>query len=285
MSKTIAVFYNPDKPNIKNIHAHLIQWLKKQGVQVITKLSHGDLRCAEFALVLGGDGTILRVARTLAPHGIPILGINLGRLGFLAETDIKDLYKILKKALNQELKIEDRDMLKISVFRGGKNKRAKTEILDNLVKSSLALNDCYIHTGSSSRIIELDAYVNGEFLATYIGDGLIISTPTGSTAYSLAASGPIVVPQLPVMLLTPICPHTLAQRPLLVSSQDHVELVIKNCALSKFIFLSFDGQESVSIQLKDRIRIENASQKLKLLVDPKRSYYQILRTKLRWGER
>lgn len=285
MNKTIALFYNPDKPNIKNIFAHLIQWLKKQQVQVITKLSDSDLRLAGFALVLGGDGTILRVGKTLALHGIPILGVNLGRLGFLAEIDIKDLYKILKKALNQELKIEERDMLKISVYRGRKNKQTKTGISDKCLKSSLALNDCYIHTGSSARIIELDAYVNGEFLATYIGDGLIVSTPTGSTAYSLAASGPIVYPELPVMLLTPICPHTLAQRPLLVSSHAQVELVIKNCALSKFIFLSFDGQESVSIQLKDRIRIENGSQKLKLLVDPKRSYYQILRTKLRWGER
>jgi len=147
------------------------------------------------------------------------------------------------------------------------------------------VNDCYLHAGSSGRIIEIETSLNGTYLATYTGDGLIVSTPTGSTAYSLAASGPIVSPQLSVILLTPICPHTLAQRPLLVSCQDKIELKVKECPKEQGVVLALDGQEYVNVKKSERVAVELASKKLRLLVDAERNYYEILRTKLRWGER
>lgn len=278
MQRKIAVLYNPEKPKARSTFLSLVSWLKKNRVQPITNLSNNKISECEFAIVLGGDGTILRVARALSPLGVPILGVNLGRLGFLAETDFKNLYPTLKKALNNELKVEERSMIHVSLF---KNSRINSKPLVD----SLALNDCYLHAGSIARIIEIDAYLNGDYLATYTGDGVIVSTPTGSTAYSLAASGPIVSPELPVILLTPICPHTLAQRPLLISNKGRLELIIKNCPMDQYIFFSLDGQENIKIKKDTRILVETAPQTVKLVVDPKRNYYKILRTKLRWGER
>jgi len=275
MLHTVAVLYNQDKPEAKRAFSPLVRWLKSHKVQVLTHSNDNKLSRAKFAIALGGDGTILRVAKILAPLGVPILGINLGRLGFLAETDLKNLYPTLKMALKSELKVQDRLMLDITISKNRKKPYMR----------SLAFNDCYLHAGSSNRIVEIEAYINGKFLANYTGDGLILSTPTGSTAYSLAASGPIVSPDLPVILLTPICPHTLAQRPLVVSSKDEIELVLKDCGSSSHIIFSLDGQESIKIHKKDRILVETSKHRVKLLVDPKRNYYEILRTKLKWGER
>ncbi len=274
MNRKIGLFFNRDKEPARKAFPEILRWLKKRGVDVMSNFEKG-LNQTEFALVLGGDGTILRLARSLAPFGIPILGVNLGRLGFLAETDFSDLYRTLEKALQYKLKIEERLMLEITL----ELKKGKKS------KKSLVLNDCYLHTGPSTRILEIETFLNGEFLATYTGDGLIVSTPTGSTAYSLAASGPIVSPHLPVLILTPICPHTLAQRPLLVSESDRLQLTLKDGNSGGYAFLSLDGQESIRIDEKSSIFIESAPQKLKLLVHPQRSYYDILRKKLRWGER
>ena len=182
---------------------------------------------------------------------------------------------MLTKALRSELGIEERVMVNVSGIR--KNKQARF--------SALALNDCYFHAGPSSRITEIEDNVNGKYLATYTGDGIIVSTPTGSTAYSMAASGPIVSPNLPVMLITPICPHTLAQRPILVSSRDKIELTIVSGAQNRYVLLSIDGQENVKIQERERILVEAAPEKARLLVHPQSNYYEILRAKLRWGER
>ena len=272
MTRRVAVLYNADKPQAKKAVGPLVRWLKKQGVAAVTNLSHPQISQTEFAVVLGGDGTILRVARTLGPLGIPILGVNLGRLGFLAETDFKNLYPTLKKALQSKLAVEERLMLQVAHFRG--EKKPSTV--------SVAFNDCYMHGGS--RIIEIETYLNDEYLTTYVGDGVIVSTPSGSTAYSLAASGPIVSPDVPVVLVTPICPHSLAQRPLVISSRDNLKLKVKHYP-GDSVRLSLDGQEHVKIKQGDTISIEKAPQKAKLLVLPGRNYYEILRTKLRWGER
>lgn len=273
MSNSVAVLYNPDKSEAKKASAFLIRWLKKEGIRVVTTLVRSKLETAQFAVVLGGDGTILRVSKFLGPIGIPILGVNLGRLGFLAETDPKNLYLSLKLALRGELKVEERLMMKVTLLRRGKT-----------VFDSLAMNDCYLHTASSGRIIDIETSVNGQYLTNYTGDGLIVSTPTGSTAYSLAASGPIVSPELQVIVLTPICPHTLAQRPLILSNRDRVEMTVKIKTESP-ILCFVDGQESIGVKNGDRIIVEAAPQKVKLMVNPKKSYFEILRTKLGWGER
>lgn len=275
MDKKVAVFCNPEKPESKQALKSVFAWFKKNRVKVITDLSSPQLSSSEFAVVLGGDGTILRIARQCAPLEIPILGVNLGRLGFLAETDCKNLFQTLKKALYSELKVQERLMLKIDLVK----RKQKSK------KSFIAVNDCYLHTSLSSRVIEIETYINHDYLAAYVGDGLIISTPTGSTAYSLAASGPIVSPELPVILVTPICPHTLTQRPLVISDKDCLELTVKTPDTDGYSLLSFDGQERIKIHHGDIIHIETAPQKLKLLVDPRKSYYEILRTKLKWGER
>ncbi|MBI3013049.1 MAG: NAD(+)/NADH kinase [Elusimicrobia bacterium] len=272
----MAVLYNPDKSEAKRAIPPLLRWLQSQQVKTVQSLTNPDLKKASFAIVLGGDGTILRVARAVAPFNIPILGVNLGRLGFLAETDLSELYETLKKALSSGLHIEKRTMLQISIFKGENKKASRTD---------LALNDCFLHTGSSARIIEIETFLNKEYLATYTGDGLIVSTPTGSTAYSLAASGPIVSPELPVILVTPICPHTLTQRPLVVSSESRLELRIGKFAGNRSVLLSLDGQEILPIRKGDKITVTAASHRLKLLMDPGRSYFKILREKLKWGER
>ena len=267
----MAVLYNLEKPQAKKAFRALKTWLKNQGIRVLTSRNDPHIFQAEFAVVLGGDGTILSAARELAPVGVPILAVNLGRLGFLAATEFKDLYPMVKKALKSGLASEERLMIQATV--AGKDGKPKL--------TSLALNDCYLHAGSSSRIVEVETRLNGKFLTTFKGDGVIVSTPSGSTAYSLAAQGPLVSPQLPVILVTPICPHTLSQRPLLVSSEDELELVVGDSTQS--MLFSLDGQQNLKVERGTRIHLAAAREKLKLLLNPQRSYYDILRTKLSWG--
>ena len=271
MDRSVAVLYNPEKVQAKQAFRALTSWLKKQGIRVLTRPGDSRISEAEFAVVLGGDGTILSQARSLAPRGVPILGVNFGRLGFLAATEFKDLYPMVKKALNNGLQSEERLMLRVTVF--GKGPKP--------VLASLALNDCYLHAGSSSRIVEVETRLNGKFLTTYKGDGVIVSTPSGSTAYSLAAQGPLVSPGLPVILITPICPHTLSQRPLLVSSLDELELVVNDPSTA--LLFSLDGQLNSKVRKGSRIHVVAAKERLKLLVNPDRNYYDILRTKMGWG--
>ncbi len=272
MHRSVLILYNPEKPEAKRAFLALTPWLKKQGIHVLARRDDPHVSEAEFAVVLGGDGTILSAARSLASRGTPILGVNFGRLGFLAATEFKDLYSMVKRALKGRLKAEERLLLKVTVFDKGNKPKL----------SSLAVNDCYLHAGASSRIVEVKTALNGKYLTTYKGDGLIVSTPSGSTAYSLAAQGPIVSPHLPVILVTPICPHTLSQRPLLISSEDELDLVV-NESSSPMLF-SVDGQENLKVSKGTRIHLQAAREKLKLLVNPDRSYYEILRTKLSWGK-
>ncbi|OGR88913.1 MAG: hypothetical protein A3A86_02380 [Elusimicrobia bacterium RIFCSPLOWO2_01_FULL_60_11] len=271
MSRRAVVYCNPDKPQAKRTFTALSAWLKRRKVSVIPRLNDPLCRQADFAVILGGDGTILAAARALAPHGVPILGVNLGRLGFLAATESKNLYSTVGKALQGRLAVEERLMLDVRVL--GKGKK--------YILSCLALNDCYLHAGSASRITEVETSFNGEFLTTYKGDGVIVSTPTGSTAYSLAADGPIVSPDLGVLLVTPICPHTLSQRPLVISERGRLDLVVG--PRSSPMLLSVDGQINGKVGPGTRVEVRAAERKLRLLVSPKRSYFEILRKKLGWG--
>ncbi|OGR82575.1 MAG: hypothetical protein A2636_04855 [Elusimicrobia bacterium RIFCSPHIGHO2_01_FULL_64_10] len=275
MARSVAVLVNPDKPEARKALPPLVDWLKKRKVEALFSLTHPRLSQSLFAIALGGDGTILRVAKKLAPAGVPILGVNLGRLGFLAETDQSNLYFTLEEALAGKLKVEERLMLAASISGEGRGRPLHF----------LAVNDCYIHAGASARVIEVETHLNGKYLAAYRGDGVIVSTPTGSTGYSLAAQGPIVFPELPVMLLTPICPHTLTQRPLVISGSDRVDLFVKDASERPQVLFSVDGQENVRLKRGDRVSVSRAGRKVRLLVHPLRNYTQILRTKLRWGEK
>ncbi len=288
----------------------LTDWFKKRKIKVFINEEKPEvLQSADLIICLGGDGIILKVARKVAPLKKPVLGVNLGSLGFLAETDPDQMYTAIERILNNRYKIENRILLKAKILRNKKTmtsftllektrfvegilkEKENNEIFSNdLVKSGLnfltgftALNDIVIKNGATSRVIKLDLEVNKQYVATYVGDGLIISTPTGSTAYSLAASGPIVYSELPVIIISAICPHTFTLRPLIVSANS--ELKIKVRSNHNEVILSLDGQENLPLLINDIIKIKKTPYELKLITAPDKSYYEVLRNKLKWGKR
>jgi NAD+ kinase len=272
--KTVGIIYNTDKPKARTAMKRLKAWFKKRDCRaLIIPSSAKTVPALDFALTLGGDGTMLNASRFLAPAKIPVLGVNLGSLGFLAETNPGEVLNFLDQILSNGFETEERMMLDVALFtRGRKIERT-------------ALNDCIIHSGSNSRVVTIHVNLNSEFLADYVGDGLIVATPTGSTAYSLAASGPIVHPRLTVLLLTPICPHTLTQRPMIIGSGHTLTLSVDTKAAPQKPVLSLDGQTNFLLHASDTISISASQYPLSLITNPKRKYLEVLRTKLKWGER
>lgn len=226
----------------------------------------------DMVLVLGGDGTMLSVSRLVAEKGIPILGINLGSLGFITEVSRDEIFSTVSKILNDGCAIEERLMLSAAVHRDGKKLTEYT-----------VLNDVVINKGAVARIIDLETNINGNYVTTFKADGLIISTPTGSTAYSLSAGGPILYPTLESIVLTPICSHTLTNRPIVLPDNFKIEIIIKK--MSGDVFLTLDGQVGFSLMRGDVIEINKSDHKTKLLVPLEHDYFRVLRTKLKWGER
>jgi NAD+ kinase len=272
--KTIGIIFNTEKQRARTEMANLKEWLQKRKCKVVVlSSSEKKIPRIDLALSLGGDGTMLKSSRLLAPLSIPVLGINMGSLGFLAETDPRDAYPFLEKVLVGDYTIDERLMLKVTI-------RSATRTI-----TQLALNDCIIHSGNNGRVITISAGFDNDFLADYIGDGLIIATPTGSTAYSLAASGPIVHPHLSVFVLTPICPHTLTQRPLIISTRQPLLLTVKPKSPRQKPVLSLDGQMNYVVGPRDSITLSAADQPLRLIANPQQKYFSVLRTKLKWGER
>lgn len=235
------------------------------------------LRLADIAVALGGDGTMLRVARLLAPHSIPLLGVNSGGLGFLSSTDASEFSRQCGRILRGEFVLEERWMIAAEVWRGKRR----------VFGPNIALNDCVIRCGDQARAISLCARSDERFMADYFGDGLIVSTPTGSTAYSLAASGPIVDPSLNVLVIAPICPHTLTQRPLIIPFDEPlvIKLTTRRAHELPRVLMSLDGQVGCAMKVGDEVRIVRYAKPFKLLLNPERSYYEVLRRKLKWGER
>ena len=272
--KTVGIIYNDEKPRAIKETQKIKNWLKKRGCKAVVLPSSGkNAGELDFAVCLGGDGTMLKASSFLAPAGIPVLGVNLGSLGFLAETNPEECYSFIDGILNNGFNVEERTMLSVGITKGSKK------------ITHTALNDCMIHSGNNGRVITVSVHVNGDFLADYVGDGLIVATPTGSTAYSLAASGPIVHPHLFVFLLTPICPHTLTQRPMIISAGHTLSLTADSAIVREKPILSIDGQTSYLLKSGDRISVSLSDHPLKLIVNPKRKYLEVLRTKLGWGIR
>lgn len=230
------------------------------------------MRDADLLVVLGGDGTLLSVARAAGDREVPILGINLGTLGFLAEVSIDEMGPAIERALAGDLAIERRMRLSIDLGRDAAAPR-----------SWIALNDAVIAKGASARIIDLETRADGQLVTTYHGDGLIVSTPTGSTAYSMSAGGPILLPGVASIVLTPICPHALNQRPLVLPEGAVVEVIVR--ALGGDVQLVVDGQEGAVLQESDRVTVRRSPVPTLLVVPPQRSRFEVLRNKLRWGER
>lgn len=283
--KTIGVISRPRRVDVSGIVPPLMQWLAARDIRAqydqetatsLKEAASGKTRAelaaeSELLLVLGGDGTLLSAAREAAPRGIPILPINLGSLGFLTSFTLQELYPALEETLAGRLAASERVMLHAALMRGGKT-------LDD----QLVLNEVVINKGALARMIEVKLTIDQDFVCRYRADGLIVATPTGSTAYSLSAGGPIVHPNVESIIITPICPHTLSDRPLVVGDKCCVEMNLVGPAES--VYLTLDGQKGLLMESGDRVRIFRAERRLKLIQPQRKSYYEILRSKLKWGE-
>lgn len=228
-------------------------------------------KTVDWVVVLGGDGTLLGAARRVGRFGSPILGVNLGGLGFLTGIPFERLYPVIEMMINGRLEVESRVMLETKVLRKRK-----------VVCRFEVLNDVVINKGTLARIIDLGVAINEEFLTTFRADGLIISTPTGSTAYNLSAGGPILYPTMETFILTPICPFTLTNRPIIIPDTSVIQIKIKNES-EEAVLLTFDGQVGFDLYYDDKVIIRKSEKKIKLFRPPDHSYFNILRTKLMWG--
>ena len=262
-------------------------WLKGQGFEVLTRqnipapiTSHhclveninkapSDLSCI---VVLGGDGTFLSAIRWVQDTGIPVLGVNLGGFGFLTETPVDQLFSVMEKVIQDDYKTQERILLSAKVLRDGEQRACQT-----------VLNDVVINKEALARIAHIHTYINDDYLTTFKADGLVVATPTGSSAYSLSAGGPIVHPSLKTIILTPICPFTLINRPLIVP--DTVTIKIKIEEGDSNIFLTFDGQVGLHVTHHDAIMVDKAPHTIQMIRTPGQSYYDVLKAKLRWSGR
>jgi NAD+ kinase len=249
-------------------------FLEKEMAQTIKKkgFTREEMRTkVDFIIVFGGDGTLLSAARLVGERDIPLLGVNLGGLGFITEIAWDEIHKgILEKIVSGKCRYEERIMLSAHVHR----KKRKIE-------KHTALNDIVINKSALARMVELDVYVNKKYATAFRADGLIISTPTGSTAHSLSAGGPILYPTLESFVMTPICPHSLTNRSIVLPDEFILDVTIKS---GKDIYLTLDGQVGFPLKIKDTVRIKKAGFKTKILTLYDRDYFQILRKKLKWGE-
>lgn len=247
-----------------NLHLHWHQEAESPG-----KPAAGD-QPLDLVVVLGGDGTLLKAARLYGGRGAPILGVNLGGLGFLTEINLEEFYLILTAIQGGEFQTEARMMLSAEIIRQGL-----------VLNPTSFLNDAVINKGALARIVDLETSIDDLFLTSYRGDGLIVSTPTGSTAYNLAAGGPILHPALQTIILTPICPFTLTNRPIIV--QDNSTIEIRLGSKARDVWVTFDGQIGYPLEPEDLVRIKKAPVQIELIKSPFKNYFEILRTKLKWG--
>ena len=283
--KKIGIIAKKNKPEAVEVTRGLLSWLEKRHVEVFLDSDIASHVMPErgiekteipsrvdMVVVLGGDGTLLTVARLPGVENIPILGVNLGAMGFLTEIPLEELYPTLEKILKGTYEKDTRMTLEALVRRG-----------KNPIASYAVLNDVVINKGALARIIDLEISINGRYLTTFKADGLIISTPTGSTGYSLSAGGPIIHPSLNWICLTPICSHTLTNRPLILPDMVGIDVLIKS--RHDDVFLTLDGQEGLSLKPDDTISVVKGPHDITLIKSPYRNYFEVLKTKLKWGER
>ncbi len=287
----IGIIAKRNKPEAVAVVRNLVEWLRPKKIQVYIEkqmeellrptLSEGNWESVErdempphveMMIVLGGDGTLLSVGRQVWNRNIPILGVNLGGLGFLTEITLDELYSVLERVLHDDFEINERETLKASVIRREKP-----------IAEFIVLNDAVINKGALARIIDLETTINGEYLSTFRSDGLIISTPTGSTAYNLSAGGPIVYPSLHTIIITPICPHTLTIRPIIIPDDVKIRALLKS--RDEEVTLTLDGQQGFTLKFEDVVEVGKAEGRILLIKSPYRHYFELLREKLKWGER
>ena len=279
----IGILTKPQFPDIRPLLEELLDWLERKQKTVLVGSSSGEYfhegaqpvdeqiaAEADLVLVLGGDGTMLRAARLVEERSVPILGVNLGGLGFLTESTIETMYDSLEKVFAQEFYVDHRLRLQGHIRHKNGEQEQRT-----------ALNDAVISKGISGRMIATSIQVNKQFVTTLRGDGLIIASPTGSTAYSMSAGGPILEPSLETLVLTPISPHTLTHRPLLVPSQVMLEIELTSHEGGT---VTFDGQIGIAMEHEDTLTISASPHRTRLIRFPDRTYYDVLRNKLKWGD-
>lgn len=282
--KKIGIICKAGRPEPVEIAKTFLPWLKERGCEVLLEEGTAELfgmqgaareemaAVCDTLIVLGGDGTMLSVARLAIGRDVKILGVNLGGLGFITEFNKDELHASMEKVLSGKCPYENRIMLSTTVY------REDTQIFDSIV-----FNDVVINKGALARIIDIETYVNNLYVTTFKADGLIISSPTGSTAYSLSAGGPILYPTLNSIVMTPICPHTLTNRPIVLPDDFAVELIMRSD--TEDVFLTLDGQSGFPLKKDDVIEVKKSVYTTKILIPCDRDYFHVLRTKLRWGER
>ena len=282
---TIGLISRPRRSNLEVVVPPLLHWFAARGIRTLYDTetagalhdsSHGLTReevaeQSQLLLVLGGDGTLLAAARVAARLGIPILPINMGSLGFLTSFTIDEMYPALEQVLAGRFSCSERVMLDVELHRDAE-----------IIEHQSVVNEAVINKGALARMIDLQLTIDADFVCRYRADGLIVATPTGSTAYSLSAGGPIVHPAVESWIITPICPHTLSDRPVVVRDSSLIEVHLSGDTES--VFLTLDGQTGIPMQAADVVRMRRASERLRLIQPAQKSYFEILRSKLKWGE-
>ncbi len=283
--KVAAIISKPGKAELFRVTPELVRWLEEReygvvldnetgayapGHEVMPRERLGE-RHPLFAVALGGDGTLLSAGRAVATYGVPIIAVNLGSLGFLTEVPISELYPTLEAVDKGKCPLESRGMVHCQLMREGQ-----------CVAEYDALNDAVVNRSAISRLVSFDLYVDDIFVSNYLADGVIVSTPTGSTAYSLAAGGPILMPSVDAFIISPVCPHALTHRPLVVRDTAQIEIVCRS--VEQDAFLSIDGQLGVPVVDGDRIVCRKSQYQVKLL-RLRKTFFEVLRSKLKWGQR
>jgi len=284
--KTVGLFGKYGDDIAGNDIVMLAKFLRSNNYEVVVETSSAEIihedvgpresienigKHIDLAIVIGGDGTLLHVARKLMEHAVPLIGVNLGRLGFLTDIPAENMVEAIKKILGGEFETEERFLLSAKVMRNG-----------TIASTSVAFNDVIIGKGELSRMIELEVFDDGEFVHSMRGDGIIVATPTGSTAYAMSAGGPILHPELQAFTLVPICPHALSNRPIVVGADSVIDIVVKGVNQQR-TYATFDGQENYALEQEDRVSICKADTPVVLLHPAHRSHYDVLRAKLHWG--
>ena len=282
---TIGIISRPRRSNLEVVVPPLLHWFASRGIRTLYDTeTAGALRDSsrgltreevaeqsQLLLVLGGDGTLLAAARVAARLGIPILPINMGSLGFLTSFTIEEMYPALEQVLAGRFSCSERVMLDVELHRDAE-----------VIERQTVANEAVINKGALARMIDLQLTIDADFVCRYRADGLIVATPTGSTAYSLSAGGPIVHPGVESWIITPICPHTLSDRPVVVRDSSLIEVHLSGDTES--VFLTLDGQTGIPMQAADVVRMRRANERLRLIQPAQKSYFEILRSKLKWGE-
>jgi len=282
----VGLIAKPDAPAAPRVILQVLQWLGARGLTaVLEKQTAGLVPSAsvqaaskdelpglvDLLVVLGGDGTLLSMARAIGDLGVPILGVNLGGLGFLTATTLDEMLPALDAVLAGRMATEERMLLAARLVRGGQT-----------IGEYSALNDVVITKSAMSRIVDLAVSVGGRHAISYRADGLIISTPTGSTAYNLSTGGPILFPTMDAVVLTPIAPHTLSNRPIVIPGAERIEVTLLD---DQDVMLTMDGQVGVPLRERDTVEVQQAATRIRLLRFPNKDFFSVLRTKLKWGER